>query len=523
MGKSIFYVVGIAVAAAVLFIGCDEAPVDSGHILTTAVNPPGSGTVKRIPDNKSYPEGQDVVVTAVAEKGYEFVEWDGSLQSTKNVVTITMTDRDETLLAVFRKDTTTPQNAYKITFNANGGSVTQEADTTGVDGTLASLPTPTRSGYAFKGWFTAATGGDSVTAGRVYSANATIYARWEAVSVPAAYTVTFNASGGTVSPASATTGADGKLASLPKPERKDYTFKGWFTAATGGDSVTVSRVYSENTTIYARWETGSSPPDSATSPKNAYTVTFNYNYSGGANTADTTGADGKLASLPAPARSGYAFKGWFTAATGGDSVTVDRVYAANATVYARWEAVIVPPAVTTFTDDRDKKVYNKVVIGTQTWMAENLNYDVPDDTTDVCYNNSADSCAKYGRMYNWNAATAACPAGWHLPSDAEWTALTYYVGGAATAGTKLKSKTGWYNFNGAPNDAGTDDYGFSALPGGYGNGSGFHEAGSYGGWWSATEGGAKLAWYRRMYFYLDYLYRYYNDKPNLSSVRCVQD
>jgi uncharacterized protein (TIGR02145 family)/uncharacterized repeat protein (TIGR02543 family) len=452
MGKSIFNALGIAAAAAVLFAGCDYTPVDdrAKYILTTDCTPSGGGTVTRYPDNKVYSDSQEVVVTAVPQKGYEFVRWKGSLSSTEDVVTITM-DKEKTLTAVFQK---------------------------------TEAPTPPQT----------------------------------------VYPVAFNASGGTVSPTSATTGADGKLASLPKPERKDYTFKGWFTAATGGDSVTVSRVYGANATIYARWETGSSPPDSATSPKNAYTVTFNYNYSGGANTADTTGADGKLASLPKPARKDYTFKGWFTAATGGDSVTVGRVYGANATVYARWEAE--PPAkpiVTTFTDDRDKKVYNKVVIGTQTWMAENLNYDVPDDTTDVCYNNNADSCAKYGRLYDWDAATAACPVGWHLPSDAEWTALTYYVGGAATAGTKLKSKTGWYNFNGAPNDAGTDDYGFSALPGGYGNGSGFHEAGSYGGWGSATEGGAKLAWYRRMYFYLDYLYRYYNDKPNLSSVRCVQD
>jgi uncharacterized protein (TIGR02145 family)/uncharacterized repeat protein (TIGR02543 family) len=513
MGKSIFNVVGIAVAAVVLFIGCDEAPVDSGHILTTAVNPPGSGTVKRIPDNKSYPEGQDVVVTAVAEKGYEFVEWDGSLQSTKNVVTITMTDRDETLLAVFRKDTTTPQNAYKITFNANGGSVTQEADTTGADGTLASLPTPTRSGYTFKGWFTAATGGDSVTASRVYSANATIYAGWEAVSAPAAYTVTFNAGGGTVSPASVTTGADGKLASLPTPARSGYAFKGWFTAATDGDSVTVNMVYGANAIVYARWEAVSGGGETS------YTITFNYNYSGSTNTTATTGADGKLASLPAPTRSGYAFKGWFTAATGGDSVTINNVYSANDTVYAGWGETAPtppspPPVVTTFTDSRDGKTYKKVAVGTQTWMAENLNY----DTTGVCYANSADSCAKYGMLYNWDAATTSCPDEWRLPSDAEWAAL---VGGVSAAGTKLKSSMYWDSYSGV--SAGTDDFGFSALPGGYGYGGNFDNAGYRGIWWSATEYDAGYAWYRGVSYDSEQVYRYGVVKSYQFSVRCVQD
>jgi len=163
-----------------------------------------------------------------------------------------------------------------------------------------------------------------------------------------------------------------------------------------------------------------------------------------------------------------------------------------------------------FTDSRDSKPYKKVTIGTQTWMAENLNYDVPNVTSDVCYNNSPDSCVKYGRLYDWGTAMGlegsyygtvwggsdvnhqgVCPAGWHLPSNAEWDVLMTAVGGSSTAARKLKSQSGWYNCGpaGSGNSYVCEDaYGFSALPGGNGDSDGyFGSAGNYGYWWSATE------------------------------------
>ena len=116
-----------------------------------------------------------------------------------------------------------------------------------------------------------------------------------------------------------------------------------------------------------------------------------------------------------------------------------------------------------FTDKRDGKTYRTVKIGKQTWMVENLNHKTG---SSVCYDNEESNCQKDGRLYDWNTALNACPAGWHLPSDAEWTALTDFVGGEETVGTKLKSKTGWST--GKNYKVATDDYGFSALPGGYG-------------------------------------------------------
>src|ERR1035437_3883604 len=151
----------------------------------------------------------------------------------------------------------------------------------------------------------------------------------------------------------------------------------------------------------------------------------------------------------------------------------------------------------TLTDSRDSKSYKTLVIGTQTWMAENLNYAGTGTTVGVCYNSRADSCAKYGRLYTWAEAMAGstsssaspsgvqgvCPTGWHVPSDAEWTTMQTVVDPTNTTdGTKLKSTSGW---NSSGN--GTDTYGFRALPGGGIVGGASDMVGSYGGWWSATE------------------------------------
>jgi uncharacterized protein (TIGR02145 family) len=130
-----------------------------------------------------------------------------------------------------------------------------------------------------------------------------------------------------------------------------------------------------------------------------------------------------------------------------------------------------------FRDPRDDRSYRTVRIGDQTWMAENLNFNA---VGSVCYNNKDVNCVKYGRLYRWNIAMTACPAGWHLPSDTDWETLINFVG--SDAGTKLKSRVGWGRHNG------TDDFGFSALPGGNGNiwhGS-FDAVGGWGYWWSAS-------------------------------------
>jgi uncharacterized protein (TIGR02145 family) len=140
-----------------------------------------------------------------------------------------------------------------------------------------------------------------------------------------------------------------------------------------------------------------------------------------------------------------------------------------------------------FTDSRDGQTYRTVRIGNFTWMAQNLNFQTGNSW---CYDNNESNCQKYGRLYDWNTAMVACPAGWRLPTREDWNDLVEAAGGDV-AGTGLKSRSPDWN--------GTDDFGFSALPGGsrfsYGN---FLNVGSNGLWWSATEGGSGYAWGRGM-------------------------
>jgi uncharacterized protein (TIGR02145 family) len=164
------------------------------------------------------------------------------------------------------------------------------------------------------------------------------------------------------------------------------------------------------------------------------------------------------------------------------------------------------------------EIYKTVVIGTQTWMAKNLNYNAEGS---VCYDNDPANCEKYGRLYNWATAMALpsdcnttscseqigtkhqgiCPSGWHLPSNAEWDILVRYVDGISE-----------------------DKFGFSALLGGYGGSSGsFSKVGSYGSWWSTFEYDSAYSYHQIMDYNGTYSDYYAYDKSHLFSVRCVKD
>ena len=212
----------------------------------------------------------------------------------------------------------------------------------------------------------------------------------------------------------------------------------------------------------------------------------------------------------------------------------------------------------TLKDLRDGQVYKTTTIDipsknySEVWMAENLNYETDKSW---CYGDDPANCAKYGRLYTWAAAVGrdedecgiyhacnlgegdirgACPKGWHLPSQSEWEALIVAVDGSITeytssntAGTKLKSATGWTAYSGITNE---DAFGFSALPAG----TRYHPIGNYGYkgygtyFWSSTEEIISYPAYRHAYlmgldYGNDYAGKYDNDKVYGHSVRCIKD
>ena len=171
-----------------------------------------------------------------------------------------------------------------------------------------------------------------------------------------------------------------------------------------------------------------------------------------------------------------------------------------------------------YSDLRDGQTYKTVVIGEQTWMAENLNYETENS---YCYDDDPSNCSKYGRLYTWAAAKTVCPEGWHLPSYDEWNTLFTAVGGKSTAGAKLKSQTGWAAYGGITNE---DSFGFSALPAGckYSLGDYDYE-GSQAYFWSSSEDGSDYAYNMLLDYYGDNV-RLLNTSKSLGfSVRCLKD
>ena len=245
------------------------------------------------------------------------------------------------------------------------------------------------------------------------------------------------------------------------------------------------------------------------------------------------------------------------------AVPVDKLVSIRCLKGTKEEAVAAQAALkaaiqrSSFTDSRNNKAYKTIKIGEQTWMAENLNYDAEGSK---CYDDKPENCEKYGRLYNWVTAMdidakfnnekwsskdakhkGVCPDGWHLPTRKEWRTLENSVGSYRVAGKELKAASGWNECKGEKKvknkvekyDAcGTDEYGFSALPGGWGGGrynSGkFYNVGEGGFWWSASgyrknELNIVDAHSNKISSDSELINWEGKGKTDLISVRCVQD
>jgi len=214
---------------------------------------------------------------------------------------------------------------YQVTLNPNGGSLDSTIVLTDTDSKVKSLPTPTREGHVFGGWFWDEGGNNAFNCGTdtITAVGTTLYACWYV-------NVTFDPNGGSGETVTIQTDKDDHLRTLPKePTRNQYRFDGWYTEKSGGTKVTVDSdaKFTEATTLYAHW---------------AYvpvTVTFNPN--GGSVTPKTmqTVEGGKLEKkLPTPTRSGYRFQGWYNAQN--QKVDNDTTYTSNTTLTAKWKRTI---------------------------------------------------------------------------------------------------------------------------------------------------------------------------------------
>ncbi len=193
--------------------------------------------------------------------------------------------------------------------------------------------------------------------------------------------------------------------------------------------------------------------------------------------------------------------------------------------------------------DIDGNSYQTIRIGNQEWLAENLRVTKYNDTTAIdqitnstiwsgldngawCwYNNSSSYDIPYGKLYNWYAVSTAklCPTNWHVPTDAEWTTLSDYLGGELKAIGKMK-ETGLAHWI-SPNIGATNERGFTGLPGGERNFNGLSTAiGSHGYWWSSSEFSGSEAWFRSLNHMNNLIFNVFSgaiDKKEGLSVRCL--
>ncbi|MDR2693887.1 MAG: InlB B-repeat-containing protein [Chitinispirillales bacterium] len=464
---------------------------------------------------------------AMEKEGYRFEGWSKNSDGTGTAYPANSNyavTGNVTLYAVWAQIT-----YYTLTVKtspANGGGTVSRNPNKDfyASGETVTVMAAPANGYTFTSWSGASTS-TSASVTITMTENKTLTANFQQQSVtPAGYTLTASASptaGGSVTRNPNATSYDaGASVSVTATAASGYTFTGWSGASTSTSSP-VTITMDGNKTLTANFA-------------QTYTLTASASPSGGGSVSPSSGTytSGTSVSVTATAASGYTFTGWSGASTSTSSpVTI--TMNGDKTLTANFAQQSVGGGSGTFTDSRDSKLYKYVTIGGKKWTAENLSY----ATASGSYSGND---GQYGMYYTWSAAMSGstssaanpsgvrgvCPDGWHLPSNAEWGDLVTAVGGNPGAGTKLKSTRGWID-----NGNGTDNFGFSALPGGYRGTDGyFRSAGFVGRWWTATEDDADYAYFRSMSYVSDDV-NYYGGGADRSlngkgcgfSVRCVGD
>lgn len=277
------------------------------------------GTVS--PAGQTVEHGANATVVATPKAAYNFAGWyNGTTKASSNAsYTFTVTV-NISLTAKFTIKTFTTTTA-----NSTGGTASVNKSSVEYGGSAIWTATPS-TGYNFSKW------SNGSTANPLTVSNITTNTHITPVFVLKSYTVTWNPNGGSVSPTSTTKTHGSTLGTLPTPTRAadvqyTYTFKGWFTAATGGTQVSASTTVTKNVTYYAQW----------TATLRSYTATFNGNGGGTPSPSIITKTYGsELGTLPTCSRTGYTFLGWYTASSGGTKISSTTKITGTVTYYAQW-------------------------------------------------------------------------------------------------------------------------------------------------------------------------------------------
>jgi uncharacterized protein (TIGR02145 family) len=496
--------------------------------------------------------GTQIPVEAVPSDGYQFVSWrlqDGegvsTIADTSVLATYVTVNTHTTVVANFERRPT-----YRFTMVRNpdlGGITTPPVGLPGFSGTQFEITATPREalGFTFVNW--TVEGGAAIADANspittiILDSNAVITANFQqATTYVLRVSKNMAVGGGAISLSQAGIAPGTQIDIWAIPET-GYTFVNWTVEGDGiiadANARATSVIVNGNATVTANFQA---------LPR--YTLTVNRNLAIGG-TVTPTGVQtdilaGTQISIMATPASGYAFINW-TVEGGG---TIINANARNTSVTVNTNTVVtanfqlnLPPG--SFVDARDGQIYRYVTIGTQTWMAENLNFNA---SGSFCYDNVASNCDTYGRLYDWvtvmgfesscnenycvslqSPHRGICPVGWHVPSRDEWEDLIKYVEPDSIyywwdnlAGLRLKSTNGWRDWDGNDAGNGTDDFGFSALP----------INGNSGAWWSATgcagvSGGclAEEALAVDMEWQSPQVRVTFGRKPGHLSVRCLQD
>ena len=277
------------------------------------------GTVS--PAGQTVEHGANATVVATPKAAYNFAGWyNGATKVSSNASYTFAVTANISLTAKFTIKTFTTTTA-----NSTGGTASVNKSSVEYGGSAIWTATPS-TGYNFSKW------SNGSTANPLTVSNITANTHITPVFVLKSYTVTWNPNGGSVSPTSTTKTHGSTLGTLPTPTRAadvqyTYTFKGWFTAATGGTQVSASTTVTKNVTYYAQW----------TATPRSYTATFNGNGGGTPSPSTITKTYGsELGTLPTCSRTGYTFLGWYTASSGGTKISSTTKITGTVTYYAQW-------------------------------------------------------------------------------------------------------------------------------------------------------------------------------------------